>query len=54
VAVKFGVGNLRFMPLKKKSHLVYSKFHLRSQRNWGGWGWVGTNPIHLASHQSQL
>jgi len=30
VGLKFRVGNLRFMPLKTKSHVVYSKFRLRS------------------------
>jgi len=28
VTVKFGVGDLRFMPLMTKSHVVYSKFYL--------------------------
>jgi len=30
VTVKFGVGDLRFMPLMKKSHVAYSKFYLRT------------------------
>ena len=53
VTVKFGVGDLRFMPLMKKSHVVYYKILPEVVEKGEG----GIHPIYLAkdrNHRSYM
>jgi hypothetical protein len=45
--VKFGVGDMRVMPLSKKSHVIYSNF-TEGRKRIGGVGVGGTEWIDLA------
>jgi hypothetical protein len=44
--VRFGVGDLRVMPFRKKSYVVYS--NVTEGRKGIGWGWGRMDWIDLA------